>query len=49
MSMNKGLYKNFGKALQSFFEDYLLKECGASRHTIKSYSETFCLFVEFAH
>lgn len=48
MSMNKGLYKNFGKALQSFFEDYLLKECGASRHTIKSYSETFCLFVEFA-
>lgn len=48
MSMNKQLYKNFGKALQCFFEDYLLKECGASRHTIKSYSETFCLFVEFA-
>jgi site-specific recombinase XerD len=47
MTVNKDTYKEFGKALQSFFNDYLLKERGVSTHTIKSYSETFALFLDF--
>lgn len=42
-------YKDFSKALQSFFEDYFIKERGYSRHTIKSYSETFSLLLIFLH
>lgn len=40
-------YKEFSKALQSFFEDYIIKERGYSRNTIKSYSETFSLLLIF--
>ncbi len=47
MKANKDTYKDFGKALQSYFNDYLIKERGASAHTIKSYSETFAIFLDF--
>jgi site-specific recombinase XerD len=47
MKANKDTYRDFGKALQSYFNDYLVKERGVSMHTIKSYSETFATFLDF--
>lgn len=40
-------YKDFGTALQSFFYDYLVKERGVSKHTIRSYRDTFILLLDF--
>ncbi|MDP3446138.1 MAG: tyrosine-type recombinase/integrase [Ignavibacteria bacterium] len=42
-------YKDFAYALQCFFEDYLVKECGSSNNTIRSYRDTFVLFLDFMH
>lgn len=40
-------YKDFAKTLQSFFDDYLVKERGASAETIRSYRDTFVLLLDF--
>ncbi len=40
-------YKDFGVILQGFFYDYLVKEKGVSKHTIRSYRDTFVLFLDF--
>ncbi len=42
-------YKDFAFALQYFFKDYLVKECGASHNTIRSYRDTFVQFIDFMH
>lgn len=42
-------YKDFAFALQHFFKDYLVKECGASHNTIRSYRDTFVQFIDFMH
>ena len=39
-------YEDFAYALQSFFQDYLAKECGVSGNTIRSYRDTFVRFLE---
>lgn len=38
---------DFAKALQSFFEDYSLKERGFSTNTIRAYAITFCQLIDF--
>lgn len=44
--MNK-LEITFADALQRFFTDYLVKERGVSHNTIRSYRDTFLLFLDF--
>ena len=43
----KSDYPDFAESLQSFFEDYLVRERGASKHTIRAYRDTFVLLIEF--
>ncbi|OGT42301.1 MAG: integrase [Gammaproteobacteria bacterium RIFCSPHIGHO2_12_FULL_40_19] len=38
---------NFSVLLQTFFTDYLISQRQASKHTIASYRDTFCLFLKF--
>jgi site-specific recombinase XerD len=38
---------NFAKYLTGFFTEYLSGERGASHHTIRSYSNTFALLLDF--
>lgn len=45
MMMEK--YEDFAYALQSFFQDYLVKECGVSDNTIRSYRDTFVHFLDY--
>lgn len=40
-------YEDFAYALQSFFQDYLVKECGVSGNTIRSYRDTFVHFLDY--
>ncbi|MCM0194071.1 tyrosine-type recombinase/integrase [Bacteroides fragilis] len=40
-------YKDFAKTLQSFFEDYLVRERNVSGNTIRSYRDTFVLLLDF--
>lgn len=40
-------HKDFAKALQDFFTEYLARERGSSRHTIKSYRDTFVLLIDY--
>lgn len=40
-------YKNFARTLQSFFEDYLVRERNVSGNTIRSYRDTFVLLLDF--
>lgn len=40
-------YEDFAYALQSFFQDYLAKECGVSGNTIRSYRDTFVRFLDY--
>lgn len=39
--------KDFSVMVESFFTEYLIKERGASPHTIRSYRDTFVLFIEY--
>ncbi len=39
--------KDFSAMVESFFTGYLIKERGASPHTIRSYRDTFVLFIEY--
>ena len=41
------MYKDFAESLQKFFEDYLVKERGLSRHTMRSYRDCFIRFIDF--
>lgn len=41
------MYKDFAELLQKFFEDYLIKERGVSKHTMRSYRDCFVQFVDF--
>ena len=43
--MNK--HKDFAAMVESFFTEYLVKERGASHHTIRSYRDTFVQFIEY--
>lgn len=38
---------DFAKLLQSFFKEYLVSERGCSSHTIRSYRDTFTLFLSY--
>lgn len=38
---------DFARLLTSFFSSYLSVERGVSRHTLRSYSHTFTLFIEY--
>jgi integrase/recombinase XerD len=38
---------NLSVLLQTFFTDYLISQRQASKHTIASYRDTFCLFLKF--
>lgn len=38
---------DFARLLTSFFSSYLCVERGVSRHTLRSYSHTFTLFIEY--
>lgn len=40
-------YKDFAASLQAFFLDYLVRERGSSRHTIRAYRDTFSLLVDY--
>lgn len=40
-------YKEFSKAVESFFEDYLIKERGVSPQTIRAYGQTMKLYLEY--
>lgn len=42
-----GKYEDFAYALQKFFQEYLVKECGASGNTIRSYRDTFVHFIDY--
>lgn len=39
----------FSELLQSYFTDYLMRQRGASPHTIANYRDTFRLLIGFAH
>lgn len=39
--------KDFALLVEGFFTEYLLKERGASQHTIRSYRDTFVLLLEY--
>ena len=39
--------KDFAPVLQSFFEDYLVKERGVSAHTVRAYRDTFVQLIEY--
>lgn len=41
------MYRDFADCLQKYFEDYLIKECGASKNTIRSYRDVFISFIDF--
>ena len=43
--MNK--HKDFAAMVESFFTEYLVKERGASHHTIRSYRDSFVQFIEY--
>ena len=38
---------DFARSLESFFIDFLATEVGASKHTIRSYRDTFVLLIDF--
>ena len=38
---------DFSKAVESFFNDYLVKERGSSPHTIRAYRDAFVLLIEY--
>ena len=40
-------YPDFGKSVERYFQKYLVKERGASKHTIKSYADTFSQMLDF--
>lgn len=40
-------YEGFAYALQSFFQNYLVKECGVSNNTISSYRDIFVHFLDY--
>ena len=40
-------YKNFTKALEAFFLQYLVKERGMSEQTVKAYGKAFKAYVEY--
>lgn len=39
--------KDFAPVLQSFFENYLVKERGVSAHTVRAYRDTFVQLIEY--
>ena len=45
--MNMNNYPDFGKSVERYFQKYLVKERGASKHTIKSYADTFSQMLDF--
>ena len=40
---------DFAKYLSDFFGQYLPVECGMSQNTVKTYSHTFLLLLEYLH
>ena len=38
---------DFAQYLESFFTDYLAAEQGVSKHTIRSYRDTFILLIDY--
>ena len=40
-------YKDFATSVQDYFCKYMANEVGASQQTIRSYRDTFCLFIEY--
>ena len=38
---------DFAEYLESFFTDYLAVEQGASKHTVRSYRDTFILLIDY--
>mgnify|MGYP004732619203 FL=1 len=40
-------YKDFATELERFFQEYLVKESGASAHTIRSYRDTFVHLIDY--
>lgn len=45
--IQKDNYFDFATCLEKFFSDYLIKERGASNHTIRSYRDTFVLLIDY--
>ncbi len=41
------MYRDFAELLQKFFEDYLVKERGVSKNTMRSYRDCFVQFLEY--
>ena len=40
-------YEDFARCVEKFFMEYLVKERGTSHHTIRSYRDTFVLFITY--
>lgn len=40
-------YNDFAKELERFFQEYLVKEYGASKHTVRSYRDTFVHLINY--
>lgn len=40
-------YKNFTRSLEAFFQQYLIKERGASQQTVRAYGEAFKAYLEY--
>ncbi len=38
---------DFAEYLESFFTDYLAAEQGVSKHTVRSYRDTFVLLIDY--
>lgn len=45
--IHKDDYCDFAGCLEKFFSDHLIKERGASNHTIRSYRDTFVLLIDY--
>ena len=41
------MYRDFAECLQKYFDDYLVRERGVSKHTIRSYRDTFVSFIDY--
>ena len=47
MKQKTETYKDLGKEIEGFFNRYLVAECGASHHTIRSYRDAFILLLDY--
>ena len=47
MKQRTETYKDLGKEIEGFFNQYLVAECGASHHTIRSYRDAFILLLDY--